>query len=77
MKVDNVKIVTRKNLREEYSAEPKILRGEPWQLLFIKVFQHDDNNIWFNWVCAFTPWRLFATFFVKRSKYYKARVETW
>lgn len=77
MKVANVKIVSKRNLHKENSVVLKCCKGKPWRLLFIKVFQCDDNDIRFIWTCPFTPWRLFATFFVKSSKYYKARVESW
>lgn len=60
-------IITRKSASFRIPKDAKW-----WQQLFIKTWEGDHY-----WTCVFTPWRLFATFFVKRSKYYKARVEPW
>lgn len=77
MTIGKVRLVTKRSLEKECHAALKCTKGKPWRLLFIEVIQCDSNNVWFSWSCPFTPWRLFATFFVKSSKYYKARMEPW
>lgn len=62
-----VRIVTRKAF-----GQGVIKRFKWWQRLFIQTWEGDHY-----WSCVFTPWRLFAIFFVKNSKYYKARIEPW
>lgn len=62
-----VQIVTRNAFGPELRKRLKW-----WQRLFIQTWEGTHY-----WSCVFTPWRLFAIFFVKDSKYYKARIEPW
>lgn len=65
-----VRIITKRTFLDDCPS----MKGEMlwWERLFIQSFEPDSI-----WYCTFTPWRLFAAFCLKNSKYYKARVEPW
>lgn len=76
---EKVKIITKREFaKHARSSDGKWHCTKPkwWQQLFIEITQYnplEDRYEYFT--CAFTPWRLFATFHVPSSKYFKARVE--
>lgn len=62
-----IRLVTRKEL---FKVWPDI--GDElhwWNRLFLHV-RYEDHNFY----CPFTPWRLIATLFVRKSVWYKRRV---
>lgn len=76
----NIRIITKKQFvseSDEMDAKMRkaIQNSRNLLMMEIRVPCKEELLGWYWFSCGFTPWRLFATFFVRKSKYYKARID--
>jgi len=77
---NNIRIITKKQFvseSDEMNAKMRkaIQNSKNPLMMEVRVPCKGEILGWYWFSCGFTPWRLFATFFVKGSKYYKARID--